>query len=76
MFIGHFAFAFGAKKLAPRVSLGILLLASQLADLIWPNLLLLGVEEVVVEPGITVMTPLNFVGLRGFVWVNFVKKTV
>lgn len=35
MFIGHFALALGAKKYAPEVSLGVLFLASQLADLIW-----------------------------------------
>ena len=60
MFIGHFAVAFGAKKYAPRVSLGVLFLACQLADIIWPNLVLLGIEKVEVEPGITAMTPLNF----------------
>ena len=61
MFIGHFALAFGAKKFAPQVSLGVLFLACQLADIIWPNLVLLGIEALEVEPGITVMTPLNFV---------------
>jgi hypothetical protein len=61
MFIGHFAFALGAKKYAPQVSLGVMFLACQLADLIWPNLVLLGLEKVEIEPGITVMTPLNFV---------------
>ena len=61
MFIGHFALAFGAKKIAPQVSLGILFLACQLADIIWPNLVLLGIEALEIEPGITVMTPLNFV---------------
>ena len=60
MFIGHFAVAFGAKRYAPQVSLGVLFLACQLADLIWPNLVLLGIETVEIEPGITVMTPLNF----------------
>lgn len=60
MFIGHFALAFGAKKYAPQLSLGILFLACQLADLIWPNLVLLGIEKLAIEPGITVMTPLNF----------------
>ena len=60
MFIGHFALAFGAKKYAPQVSLGILFLACQLADLIWPNLVLLGIEKLAIEPGITVMMPLNF----------------
>jgi len=61
MFIGHFAVALGAKKYAPQVSLGILFLACQLADIIWPNLVLLGIETVAIAPGITVMTPLDFV---------------
>jgi len=60
MFIGHFALGFGAKKFAPQVSLGILFLASQLADLIWPNLVLLGTETLRIQPGVTVMTPLDF----------------
>lgn len=60
MFIGHFALALGAKKYAPQVSLGVLFLACQLADLIWPNLVLLGIETLEIEPGATVMTPLNF----------------
>ena len=60
MFIGHFALALGAKKYVPEASLGILFLACQLADLIWPNLVLLGIEQLEVEPGITLMTPLNF----------------
>lgn len=61
MFIGHFALALGAKKFAPQVSLGVLFLACQLADIIWPNLVLLGFETLEIEPGITSMTPLNFV---------------
>ncbi len=61
MFIGHFALAFGAKKVAPKASLGVLFLAAQLADLVWPTLVLLGIEKVVVAPGITAVTPLDFV---------------
>jgi hypothetical protein len=61
MFIGHFALAFGAKKIAPMLSLGTLFLACQFADLLWPTLVLAGVETVEVDPGNTVMTPLNFV---------------
>ncbi|TNE64085.1 MAG: hypothetical protein EP344_04015 [Bacteroidetes bacterium] len=60
MFIGHFALGFGAKAAAPRVSLGALFLAVQFVDLLWPTLLLLGLEQVTIEPGITVVTPLNF----------------
>jgi hypothetical protein len=61
VFIGHFALAFGAKKIAPSVSLGTLFLACQFADLLWPTLLVLGVEVVEIDPGNTVVTPLNFV---------------
>jgi len=61
MFIGHFGLGFGAKRFAPAVSLGTLFLAAQFADLLWPTLLLMGVEEVRIDPGITVVTPLDFV---------------
>jgi membrane-bound metal-dependent hydrolase YbcI (DUF457 family) len=61
VFVGHFAVAFGAKPLVPRVSLGVLFLAAQLADLIWPNLVLAGIEVVRVVPGATALTPLDFV---------------
>jgi membrane-bound metal-dependent hydrolase YbcI (DUF457 family) len=61
MFIGHFALGFAAKRVAPAVSLGTLFLAGQLADLVWPSLLLLGVERVEIEPGNTAVTPLDFV---------------
>jgi len=61
MFIGHFAVALGAKKYAPSVSLGALFFACQLADLVWPNLVLLGLESFAIEPGVTVLTPLDFV---------------
>jgi hypothetical protein len=60
MFIGHFAMGFGAKRFAPQVSLGVLFLACQLADLVWPNLVLLGIEKFSIEPGVTVLTPLDF----------------
>ncbi len=61
MFIGHYALAFGAKKVAPSVSLGTAFLACQFADLLWPSLLMLGVETVEIDPGNTLVTPLNFV---------------
>ena len=61
MFLGHFGLAFGAKKVVPAVSLGTLFLASQFADLLWPTLVLVGVEHVEVKPGITAVTPLDFV---------------
>lgn len=61
MFIGHYALAFGAKKVAPSVSLGMTFLACQFADMLWPIFLGLGLETVAIEPGNTLVTPLNFV---------------
>lgn len=60
MFLGHFALAFAAKTATPRVSLGTLFLAAQFIDLLWPTLLLMGLERVRIEPGATVVTPLVF----------------
>ena len=60
MFLGHFALAYGAKRVAPAVSLGTLFAAAQLPDLIWPWLLLGGVEHVTIAPGDTAFTPLRF----------------
>ena len=61
MFIGHFGVALAAKKIAPRTSLGTLVMAAQFPDLLWPLFLLLGIERVVVAPGNTAVTPLDFV---------------
>jgi hypothetical protein len=61
MFIGHLALGMGAKKYAPRTSLGLLIAAPMFADLLWPTLLLLGVESVRIDPGNTKQTPLDFV---------------
>jgi hypothetical protein len=61
MFVGHFAVAFGAKRAVPVVSLGTLFIAGQLADLVWPVLVIAGIERVGVQPGLTVVTPLDFV---------------
>jgi membrane-bound metal-dependent hydrolase YbcI (DUF457 family) len=60
VFLGHFAVALAAKRAAPRVSLGALFAAAQWPDLLWPVLLLLGVEQVSVAPGDTPFTPLRF----------------
>jgi hypothetical protein len=50
-----------AKRVAPRPSLGTTILAAQWADVIWPLLVLLGLERVRIAPGITEVTPLDFV---------------
>jgi membrane-bound metal-dependent hydrolase YbcI (DUF457 family) len=61
MFIGHFGLAFAAKRLAPRVSIGTTIFAAEFLDSVWPLLVLAGVERVEIVPGITRMTPLDFV---------------
>ncbi|HAL57080.1 MAG TPA: hypothetical protein DCP63_11560 [Bacteroidetes bacterium] len=75
MFLGHFAVAFAAKKVAPKTSLGTLILGAQAVDLLWPIFLLLGIEKVRITPGITTVTPLDFYDypithslLAAFVW--------
>ncbi len=60
MFLGHLALGFAAKRAAPRVSLGTLVAAAQLVDLLWPLFLLLGVEHARIDPGNTAVTPLDF----------------
>ncbi len=60
MFVGHFAAALAAKPAAPRVNLAWLMAAAQLLDLIWPILVLAGVEHVRIAPGITAFTPFDF----------------
>lgn len=61
MFIGHFGVGLGAKAAAKKTSLGTLFLAAQFVDLLWPTFLLLGLEQVEIAPGITRVTPLDFV---------------
>ncbi len=60
MFIGHHAAGLLGKRFAPRVSLGTLFAAALLLDLVWPLLLLAGVEHVRIDPGNTAFTPLDF----------------
>ena len=60
MFIGHYGVALAAKRVAPKASLGLLVVAAQFLDLLWPIFVLTGIERVTISPGITRATPLNF----------------
>jgi len=60
MFLGHFGGALAAKKVAPKASLGTLVFAAQFADLLWPLLLLAGVEQVRIVPGLLAASPFDF----------------
>ena len=61
MFLGHFAVAIAAKKIDRLPSLGTYILAAQFLDLLWPVFLLVGAEIVLIDPGNTAFTPLDFV---------------
>jgi membrane-bound metal-dependent hydrolase YbcI (DUF457 family) len=60
MFVGHVALALAAKRVAPRTNLGLLALAAQWADTLWPVLVLAGVETFEIRPGLMAMSPLDF----------------
>jgi len=60
MFVGHLAVALGAKKVAPGVPLSATVAAAFGLDLLWPILLLFGVEVVRLNPGDTAFTSLAF----------------
>ncbi len=52
MLIGHFAVGLIAKRVEPRLSLGTTMLASVLPDLLWGVFLIVGIEHVLLKPGI------------------------
>ena len=60
MFVGHLAVSFTAKVVEPKAPLSVLVAASFGLDLLWPLLILAGVETVSVAPGNTAFTPLAF----------------
>lgn len=52
MLVGHFAVGFAAKRAAPTLSLGTLVLAAMLADLLWCVFMIAGIEQVQFKPGV------------------------
>lgn len=60
MFIGHYGIGLLAKKNKQLPSLAMMFIAVQLLDLIWPILVLLGIESLSIDPGNTKLTHLNF----------------
>jgi hypothetical protein len=60
MFIGHFGVALAGKRVAPKTSLGTLILAAQFLDFLWPVFVLLGIEHVRIAPGSTRVSSLDF----------------
>lgn len=60
MILGHYGIALAAKRVAPDTSLGWLAFAAQWLDELWPLLLLAGVENVRIEPGLMAASPMDF----------------
>jgi hypothetical protein len=50
MLVGHFAVGLAGKRIAPSISLGTLVLAAMLADLLWCVFIIAGVEHVEFRP--------------------------
>jgi hypothetical protein len=61
MFLGHYGVAFALKRAEPKVSLGTLFVAVQLADVLWGIFLLLGWEQVRIDPTAAPAAQLEFV---------------
>jgi hypothetical protein len=61
MFIAHLGVGLAGKRLAPRASLGVLLIACQALDILCGLFMVTGIEHMKVTPGITKVTPLEFV---------------
>jgi membrane-bound metal-dependent hydrolase YbcI (DUF457 family) len=61
VFVGHFAVGLAAKRVAPKVSLGTLILAASLSDVLWICFFPAGVEQVVIRPGLMVANSLDLV---------------
>jgi hypothetical protein len=59
MFVGHIAVGFAAKSVSPRTSLGLLVLASLLLDVLLWIFVLARFEHVAVKPGITLTNSLD-----------------
>ncbi|MBA2291223.1 MAG: hypothetical protein H0W15_02075 [Gemmatimonadales bacterium] len=60
MFVGHAGLAFAARARYRDVPLGTLMAAAFALDLIWPLLVLAGLETVTVDPAVVGFTPLVF----------------
>jgi len=65
MFVGHFGVGFGVKCLAPKTSLGTLVLSAMLADLLLFVFVAMGIEHIAIQPDIPRVDALD---LYDFAW--------
>jgi len=59
MFVGHYGIGLAAKRFAPQTSLGTMVLAALLADLLAWTLVIAGIEHFAIKTGITATNPLD-----------------
>src|SRR5436190_18042736 len=55
MLAGHPALGFIGKRVEPKLSLGTLVLAALLCDLLWCVFMIVGIEQVRFKPGVAVV---------------------
>jgi hypothetical protein len=75
VFVGHFAAGLIARRISPATSLATTTLASLLPDVLFCVFLVTGIEHIRIQPGITVVNPLDLYDialshslLLDFVW--------
>lgn len=61
--LGHLAFGFAAKPLAPKVPLGVLLVAAEANDILWAGFSITGID-----PGANGVSPLSHGLFMSVVW--------
>jgi hypothetical protein len=61
MFIGHIGLGLAAKRVVPKVSLGVLLLSCEALDILCGTFVLLGIEKMKPHPGDMAMSSLEFI---------------
>ncbi|HEY1252068.1 MAG TPA: hypothetical protein VGH97_12840 [Thermoanaerobaculia bacterium] len=57
MFVGHYGVSLAAKRISPRLSLGVLFVAVQLLDVLFSIFVLLGIEGLRIVHGFTAYNP-------------------
>jgi membrane-bound metal-dependent hydrolase YbcI (DUF457 family) len=61
VFVGHFAAGLAAKRVAPKVSLSVAILAAAFSDVIWILCFATGIEKVEIHPGLMVANSLDLI---------------
>jgi hypothetical protein len=73
MFIGHYAVGLAAKSISRKPSLGTYFAAVSFLDLLWPLLLLEGVETVSIDPG---NSPFLRLAFTNYPWSHSLLMTI